>query len=147
MAATPAANAAVDGGKRPDSFAAVVRLHLLGEGTTFSGGVLLGPTSVSLRWGDGDSLGDDDLETVREVSAAALEMHPAGEPRSLKLGGHRYTVTKCERAHVLAVTRHEERGVIISALPHAVLVALYTSPTRLGEAAAAVYKFAALLRA
>eukprot|EP00035_Acanthoeca_spectabilis_P032817 m.20566 g.20566 ORF g.20566 m.20566 type:complete len:168 (+) comp5587_c0_seq1:170-673(+) len=120
------------------------------EGETsdlLSGCLMLGPHGVVYSSGDGDGISETDTAAVRAVAEAALQLHPTGQPKSLYVRGLRYTVTRCERSHVLAVSRDEERGVIVSAVPHGVLVSFYSAPVKMVEVAAAVYRFAALLRA
>eukprot|EP00038_Savillea_parva_P031207 m.83806 g.83806 ORF g.83806 m.83806 type:complete len:160 (+) comp9561_c0_seq2:290-769(+) len=119
-------------------------------GPALSGCAMLGPGPVPHvvhAVEDGLALGRVDVELVHGVGRAAYALHPAGEPTSFVLDHVRYTVARCERGHVLAVAAHEERGVIISALPHGVLVSMYRAPTTLPRAASIVYRFAGLLRA
>jgi hypothetical protein len=74
------------------------------------GCVVLGPpprSGLVFCSGDGVRLTSDDLVTVRLVADAAMVMHPQGEPRVITLCGMQYTVTRCERAHVLAVSKDE----------------------------------------
>lgn len=80
------------------------------EGETsdlLSGCLMLGPHGVVYSSGDGDGISETDTAAVRAVAEAALQLHPTGQPKSLYLRGLRYTVTRCERSHVLAVSRDE----------------------------------------
>eukprot|EP00037_Helgoeca_nana_P012212 m.110586 g.110586 ORF g.110586 m.110586 type:complete len:160 (+) comp21314_c0_seq1:236-715(+) len=120
-----------------------------GSSELLCGCVVLGPpprSGLVFCSGDGVRLTSDDLVTVRLVADAAMVMHPQGEPRVITLCGMQYTVARCERAHVLAVSKDEEHGVVVSALPLGVLVSMYTAPVKMPEVAAAVFRFAALLR-